>query len=119
MGASVVTRLQGRGAVREIHVFWSEDVVAYPRRGKGSDVGLCKALFAFVLWFLGKVFPACTPRVEDDLGPSLPRCWGVFSCVAVSVFVLEKAFVLASSSVFLCQPARRYSYKYSYTYSYK
>ena len=84
-------------------MFWSEDVVAYPRRGKGSDVGLCKALFAFVLWFLGKVFPTCAPRVEDDLGPSLPRCWGVFSCVAVSVFVLEKAFVLASFSVFPCQ----------------
>ena len=93
--------------------------MAYPRRGKGSAVGSFKAMLSCVLWFLGKFFPTCTPRVEDDLGLGLPRCWDAFSCVAVSVLVFEKAFVLASSSVFLCQPARRYSYKYSYTYSYK
>ena len=56
-------------------------------------------MLSCVLWFLGKFFPTCTPRVEDDLGLGLPRCWDAFSCVAVSVLVFEKAFVLPS---FLC-----------------
>ena len=51
----------------------------------------------------GEGFPHLRSASGGRLGPSLPRCWGVFSCVAVSVFVLEKAFVLASFSVFSCQ----------------
>ena len=37
--------------------------------------------------------------MEGDFGLGLPRCWDAFSCVAVSVLVFVKAFVLAS---FLC-----------------
>ena len=54
---------------------------------------------------LGKVFPTCAPRVKDDWVQVYRVVGGgvFFSCVVVSVFVLEKAFFLASFSVFPCQ----------------
>ena len=68
----------------------------------------------------GEFFPHLHSASGGRFGSKFTALLGVFfSCVAVSVFVFEKAFVLASSSVFLCYPAGRCSYKYSYKYSYK
>ena len=73
----MVTRLQGRGAVKEIHVFWNEDVVAYPRRGKGSDVGLSKALLPLYCGFWGRFSPLAL-REWRTIWVQVYRVVGVF-----------------------------------------